>query len=227
MVARWARFCQWVRHPRVVLYIALLAPCVAINLAFYPGYPEFLAESAVLSRPASDIFPFTYGSAIALLGFAGYSFYRRGMGLGRAILLAWPLPFAAVSAFEGVYWNVGYLVRPSLFYATTAYGNPWVPDLINASWVALAFVSFPDWRPDLRAVVAVAAFWVAGWLLWVAVGFPQVTDPSPTSVAVAYAINIPLKVATFGLFAALVYAPRARLMNEPGPAAASVTGAGE
>jgi len=149
----------WFQNPRVLLYIALLVPCLAVNFWLYPGYPKYLVDSAALGLHENSIFPFTYASALALFAFGWYVFQRRGLGWLRSVLLAWPLPFAATSAFEGVYWNIGYIFRPDRFFPATAYGNPWVPDLINVSWVALAFVSAPYWRPHLRLVLATATAW--------------------------------------------------------------------
>lgn len=205
----------WLQNPRVMLYVALLAPCLLVNLWLYPGYPKYIVESAQLGLHENSIFPFTYASALALFGFGWYVFQRRGLGWLRSVLLAWPLPFAATSAFEGVYWNIGYIFRPGRFFPATAYGNPWVGDLINVSWVALAFVSAPYWRPNLRLVLTTLAVWAGGWILWVVLGFPQITDSSPTAAGVAFAINVPLKVVSFVLFATLVYLRRGGPMAEP------------
>jgi len=143
------------------------------------------------------VFPVTYVSALATLAGSAYRF-RRIMGLPwiGSLVLGAGLATAGAGLFELLWQGVGYL-----FYPSEITGGIWLANyVLNGSWIFLSVGSIQYWNISRRFLMTALTF-VAGWVLWIALGFPQVF-PSPGLVALV--MNSTLKILSFVIFSSLV-----------------------
>jgi hypothetical protein len=147
------------------------------------------------------VFPVTYACAIGIVLYGLVLFRRRyRLDYVRCVVYSLGLGLAATSLFEIIWQNIG---------STAGVGNQgyWT-ELLNLSAIALAFCSVRYWsaaRPVLLFIIA----YLTGWILWVAIGYPQWYNLDPTKSHIAFVFNIALKIASFVLMALLVsFAPK-------------------
>jgi hypothetical protein len=194
-VFRWeAPLADWLFLPLAVLW-------AIVNVGLYPAYPEFLVRVGTFRSQASEIFPYTWISALALFVYGLVLFRARyRLDLVRSFAFALSLSFAATSLFEIIYQNVGLGV---------GVGNQQLEgQLINLSAVALALSSVRFWRASRPFVVSLLWF-VAGWVGWRAIGYPQIFDSNTAAAHEAYLFNAALKVGAYVVLGLLVsFAPR-------------------
>jgi hypothetical protein len=143
------------------------------------------------------IFPITYASALLTLGGGAYLFRKRmGLSWMVSLLLGTGLATAGAGLFELTWQGVGYL-----FYPAQITGGVWLANyVLNGSWIFLSFGSIRYWRVSRRFLMTGTGF-VAGWIVWVALGFPQVFQ---SANILALIMNSSLKVGSFALFLCLV-----------------------
>src|SRR6266851_4165683 len=143
------------------------------------------------------VFPVTYVSALATLAGSAYRF-RRIMGLPwiGSMVLGAGLATAGAGLFELLWQGVGYV-----FYPSEITGGVWLANyVLNGSWIFLSFGSIQYWKISRKFLITGIAF-VAGWVVWIGLGFPQVF---PSAVPVALVMNSSLKVLSFVLLSSLV-----------------------
>ncbi len=168
--------------PRPVILLLVLTAQFAIVVLFYPGYIEYLFSMATFTAAPgliTSVFPFTYASAVLLFLYMVRRFGIHGVGLGVASA------FSATSVFEFTY---------QACLGNLAY---WP---LNLSAVLWGFVLIP-YATASRRFLIVSGLYVALWIGWLALGYPQITDSQASRVYEAYALNIPTKVMTFALYA--------------------------
>ncbi|MDA4111171.1 MAG: hypothetical protein OK439_01425 [Thaumarchaeota archaeon] len=156
-------------------------------------YPTDMLQMATLQRSGNEVFPFTYISAAGLFVFAFLSL-RKKTSFPKALILAIAFPFAATGFFEQVYQTIGYFeLGPSTFWAGLGL-------LIDLSFILLILSSVEFWSISKTFYILLATFF-AGFVVWSAIGFPQIYGTNPQ---IALAFNVPLKVLSYILFASLL-----------------------
>jgi hypothetical protein len=184
------------------LFVPLLAQFLLVNFVAYPEYGQALYRWGTFQLPTNAIFPFTWGAALAAVILAGIWFRWRYREDGvRCAVYAVALAFAGTSAFEILYQNVG---------AGLGIGNTAVEgQVINLSAIAFGASSLRYWRAS-RVSLGLLALYLAGWLVWLSLGYPQITATSATAQWHAYVLNVGLKLGSFALFGSFVaFAPPA------------------
>jgi hypothetical protein len=171
------------------LFIPLVSQWIAVMVILYFPYVQFLYGVGTFQQPANIVFPFTWASALGLFVYGLWLFLRKyKLDYTRATVYALGLPFAATSLFEVIWQNVG---------AGMHIGNQTaLTDLVNLSSILLLGCSLRFWtaaRPTLYAAIA----FLAGWLVWLSLGYPQISDADPGSARVAFVMNVILKVLAF------------------------------
>src|SRR5712692_1160103 len=143
------------------------------------------------------VFPVTYVSALATLAGSAYLFRKRiGLPWIGSLVLGAGLATAGAGLFELLWQGVGYL-----FYPSQITGGVWLANyVLNGSWIFLSFGSIQYWKISRKFLITGIAF-VAGWVVWIGLGFPQVF---PSAVPVALVMNSSLKVLSFVLLSSLV-----------------------
>jgi hypothetical protein len=143
------------------------------------------------------VFPITYASALLTLAASAYLFRKRiGLPWIRSLILGAGLATAGAGLFELLWQGVGYL-----FYPSQITGGVWLANyVLNGSWIFLSFGSIQYWKISRKFLITGIAF-VAGWVVWIGLGFPQVF---PSAVPVALVMNSSLKVLSFVLLSSLV-----------------------
>jgi hypothetical protein len=174
-----------------------------VNLVLYPQYAVAVVGWGTFRIGASEIFPYTWASSLCLFVYAIWTFHwRYNVDTVRTIIYALALSFAATSLFEEIYQNVG---------VGQGIGNQFLEgQLINFSAMAFGLASLRYWRAS-RIALAAACVYLATWLVWLALGYPQIYDSNSIRALQAYVFNASLKVASFvvvGLFALLYPDPR-------------------
>jgi hypothetical protein len=167
---------------------------------------------------ANIIFPLTWASALFLFCFSVFAFHKLGCSVLKATFLAFGLTFGAVSIFEDIYQNIGVfygghnfcrflhiavttaVVRVFLYPHSITLDFCWVEQLINASAIFMVLPSAYYWKFSKTALVLFTSY-IAGWLLWASIGYPQIFSPHPE---VAIALNSYLKVLTFVMLISLL-----------------------
>ncbi len=178
------------------LFVPLVAQWIVVNVILYWPYVQFLYSVGTFQRPANIIFPFTWASALGVFLYGLWLFLRKyKLDYVRGIIYALGLPLAATSLFEIIWQNVGAGLHVGDQYA--------LGDLVNLSSILLLGCSLRFWtaaRPTLFATIG----FLAGWLVWLSLGYPQITDADQASARVAFVINVILKVLAFALVALVV-----------------------
>jgi hypothetical protein len=143
------------------------------------------------------VFPITYASALLTLAASAYLFRKRiGLSWIRSLILGAGLATAGAGLFELLWQGMGYL-----FYPSQITGGVWLANyVLNGSWIFLSFGSIQYWKISRKFLITGIAF-VAGWVVWIGLGFPQVF---PSAVPVALVMNSSLKVLSFVLLSSLV-----------------------
>ena len=190
------RVFAWSGGWRDWLFVPLLAQFVVVNFVVYPDYGQFVFRVGSFQQGASDIFPYTWASALLLFLFALWLFHwRYRVDLTRTIVYSLGLAFAATSLFEIIYQNIG---------AGQGIGNQgWEGQVINLSAIAFGFASVRFWRLT-RWNMAVVGLYLLGWILWLGVGYPQIHDSDVTTALHGYIFNAALKVASYVVIGLLV-----------------------
>src|SRR5216684_3294322 len=143
------------------------------------------------------VFPVTYVSALATLAGSAYRF-RRIMGLPwiGSLVLGAGLATAGAGLFELLWQGIGYV-----FYPTQITGGIWLANyVLNGSWIFLSFGSIQYWKIS-RSFLATGIIFIAGWVGWIALGFPQVFM---SGGLVALVMNSSQKILSFVLFLSLM-----------------------
>jgi hypothetical protein len=143
------------------------------------------------------VFPVTYVSALATLAGSAFLFRKRiGLSWISSLILGAGLATAGAGLFELLWQGVGYV-----FYPSEITGGIWLANyVLNGSWIFLSVGSIQYWKISRRFLTTALTF-VAGWVLWIALGFPQVF---PSAGLVALVMNSSLKILSFVLFSSLV-----------------------
>lgn len=180
------------------LFVPFAALWLLVNVApwgFGTGYLYSFYLAFTLQK-SNVIFPFTYAFAVASFGVVLWAGVRWGhLSVGRTFLIAGTVPFAGPGAFEIVFQETGASAHPALF---VGYALPYVM-FSYATWVVLGLTGVAWWRPT-RRWWAVLAYSVAGFLVWIAIGFPLVTGESFAQAPAAYLLNISLKGSFYLVF---------------------------
>jgi hypothetical protein len=186
------------------LFVPLVAQWLVVNVVLYYPYVQFLYSIGTFQRPFNVIFPFTWASALGVFVYGLWLFLRKyRLDLVRTTIYALGLPLAATSLFEIIWQNVGAGMH-------IGNQNP-IGDLINLSSIVLLGCSFRYWTPARPTLYAVIAF-LSGWLVWLSLGFPQITNTDPASARAAFVVNVILKVLAFALVGLVVsFAPKKSL----------------
>jgi hypothetical protein len=144
------------------------------------------------------VFPITYASALSTLVGVAYLFRKRiGLSWISSLVLGAGLATAGAGLFELLWQGVGYV-----FYPREITGGIWLANyVLNGSWILLSVGSIQYWKISKKFLVTGIAF-VAGWVLWITLGFPQVFQASAGLLALV--MNSSLKILSFLLFSSLV-----------------------
>ncbi len=186
---------------RDYVFVACAAQWIVVNLVLFFPYVEFLYRVGTFQDPANSIFPITWTSALGLFVYGLWLFvYRYRQDYFRSTIYAFGLPLAATSLFEVIWQNIG---------AGLHIGNQtFVTDIINLSSILMALCSFRFWR-STQPLLYCAVIFLAGWVLWMSLGYPQIYSSQPQAAEIAFLVNAILKVLSFVIFALLVsFAPR-------------------
>ncbi len=186
-----------------VLFALPFSFFLALNLIPWAGYSYLrvvldwatFRESVGLGQ---NIFFVTYSSALALFFFYAYTLKER-IVWWRNLILSFSAMLGPVAVFEVIYDVIGKIDRPELFVGTTVAGF-----ILNASWIMLGVCCIPYWKLAKISKWMLAAY-VVLWSAWLLIGFPQIYE---TNSGWAYAMNIPLKLISFGLYASLLSRPK-------------------
>jgi hypothetical protein len=184
------------RHLVDWLFVPLLAQWIVVVAVVYPAYGRFLAEAGSFTFYVNRLFPLTWACAFGLFG-TGIWWFARAYHVDaiRTVVYAFSLVVAATSSFEILWQNVG---------AGFGVGNHQLEgQIINLSSILMAVSSLRFWRAGPLFLGLLAAF-LAGWLLWLAVGYPQEYSPVYSHALVADLFNVVLKVGAFVLLGILV-----------------------
>jgi hypothetical protein len=143
------------------------------------------------------VFPITYASALLTLAGSAYLFRMRiGLSWIRSLVLGAGLATAGAGLFELLWQGMGYL-----FYPSQITGGIWLANyVLNGSWIFLSFGSIQYWKISRNFLVTGIAL-VVGWVVWIALGFPQVFS---SAGPVGLVMNSSLKVLSFVLLSSLV-----------------------
>lgn len=150
---------------------------------------------------SNQIFPFTLAFAwIVFVSTLVISLKYAHLGFARSFIISGSLPFAGAGGFELIYQMIGTIVQPCCFGATAA--SPFGPyEILSAlTWVSLGFTGLGFWKLTRKFWIA-SLIVVAGFALWVLIGFPQVTWGDFSQYPLAYVLNIGLKGGLFAVFA--------------------------
>jgi hypothetical protein len=181
----------WRQHPEI-LFVPLAAVLLIVNVGPWGYGPQYVINFALYFsfQRSNPIFPLTWSLSVALFGSTLWLLYRyRLLDWGRRVLVAGTLPFAAVALFEIPYDLCYRVAYPSAGITAFYVGS-------IATWLALGLTSVAWWKCTVRYAVALGAF-VAGFGVWLAVGFPTIDRAVGASLEVAYGFNLALKVACF------------------------------
>ncbi|MGD0250679.1 MAG: hypothetical protein ABSB97_07340 [Thermoplasmata archaeon] len=195
-VSRVGQLFRWAAPWQDWLFLPLVLAWLVINVGLFPAYPAFLVRVGTFETGASAIFPYTWTSSLLLFVYSLWLFrIRYGLDYVRTVVFALSLSFAATSLFEIIYQNIG---------SGLGIGNQqFEGQLINASAIALALSTVRFWRASKPLLFAVLLF-VAGWILWVSAGYPQIFDPELPRAEQAYLFNATLKVGALVVLGLLV-----------------------
>ena len=187
---------RWVRDRPELLLVPLAALLLGLNVGpwgFGPNYVVTFALFFTLQR-SNAIFPITWTFSVALFASTWWLFSRRtSLPFWRAFLLAGTLPFLAVALFE-IPCDLNY-------WAAYPNGGTTVFDLVSiGTWLAVGLTSIGWWKVT-RGFWAYLGAFVAGFVLWLAIGFPTIDTARGSMLVVAYAFNVVLKIACFPLAA--------------------------
>ncbi|MFI5420756.1 MAG: hypothetical protein ACHQ1H_07280 [Nitrososphaerales archaeon] len=175
------------------LIIPFLSFWLIVNVPPWPMYGGSIlvlvarwGTVGVLSGSTNSIFPITYALAIFIFFFFYFRF-RKNVGLDRkrSLLLSATIPFGFVAFFETVYQELFSAVRPQLFH------TPPSGQLLLASWILLSLSTVPYWKLT-RKFYPVIAVDIGGFLIWLALGYPQIYETGPPTVY-ALILNIVTK----------------------------------
>jgi len=143
------------------------------------------------------VFPITYASALLTLAASAYLFRKRiGLSWIRSLILGAGLGERGCRAVRAALAGNGIPILPQ-----SITGGVWLANyVLNGSWIFLSFGSIQYWKISRKFLITGIAF-VAGWVVWIGLGFPQVF---PSAVPVALVMNSSLKVLSFVLLTSLV-----------------------
>jgi len=143
------------------------------------------------------VFPVTYASALLTLAASACLFRKRnGLSWISSLVLGSGLAAAGAGLFEIIWQGVGYV-----FYPTQITGGIWLANyVLNGSWIFLSFGSIQYWKIS-RSFLATGIIFIAGWVGWIALGFPQVFM---SGGLVALVMNSSQKILSFVLFLSLM-----------------------
>jgi hypothetical protein len=178
------------------IFVPLFVQWAVVCFVLYPAYPSFLFDIGTFHRAHNVIFPYTWISSLLLFVYALWLFaFRYRLDYVRSVAYSMGLTIAATSVFEIVYQNVGIGV---------GVGNQAIEgQLINLSSIGLALASVRFWRASRPFLFATMLF-LSGWLLWLALGYPQIYNPSTILALRGYALNATLKVGAYVVMALMV-----------------------
>jgi hypothetical protein len=180
-----------------------LAVFLSVNIPPWFGFSYLFAVfrwatfQDTLTLGGNLVFPFTYASALSTIAGSAYLFRKR-MGLSSisSLVLGTGLATAGAGLFELLWQGVGYV-----FYPSEITGGIWLGNyVLNGSWIFLSFGSIQYWKLSRRFLLTGIIF-VTGWIVWIAMGFPQVF---PSAGLAALVMNSSLKILSFVLFLSLV-----------------------
>jgi len=181
------------------MFVPVAAVWLAVNVAPWGFGTSYLISfyQAFTFQKSDVIFPFTYAFAVVVfvaLLWAGLTWAR--LGLPRTFLIAGAAPFAGPGAFEVVFQESGHFIHPGLFIG---YAVPYVM-FSYGTWVLLGLTGLGWWRLTWRWG-CVLGYSIAGFAVWLALGFPLVTTGTFSQLPAAYILNITLKGSFYLVFA--------------------------
>lgn len=184
-----------------IIFFPVACIFLVVNLG---GYGEKFIVSFVqyfTLQLSNQIFPFTLAFAwIVFLSTLVISLKYTHLGFTRSFIISGSLPFAGAGGFELIYQMIGAIVQPCCFGASAA--APFGPyEILSAlTWVSLGFTGLGFWKLTRKFWIA-SSIVIAGFALWVLIGFPQVTWGSFFQYPLGYILNIGLKGGLFTVFA--------------------------
>jgi hypothetical protein len=185
----------------VLALLYLQWSAVFLGWPFGRAYLIYVFQLATFARTGNMIFPYTLLSATALFLASFYIFHEAHLSTPVTLLLAFGLTFGAVSVFEDIYQNMVAL------YGIGSQHADWRGQILNASAILMIIPSAYFWKAS-RTLYAVIGAYIAGWLIWIVTGFPQIYGPNPGT---ALPLNILLKIWTFILFLVLLLPNRLQI----------------
>jgi len=170
-------------------FVPLLGQWIIINFLIYYPYVQFIYRIGTFQQNANTIFPYTWASALILFAYGLVLFSKKfKLDAVRTIVYSLSLPFAATSLFEIIWQNIGSGMHIGNQTAITY--------IVNISSIALIGTYFKFWNSEKYFLYLVISY-LAGWILWMSAGFPQITDSNPVIAQEAFIFNVIMKVLTF------------------------------
>lgn len=165
--------------------------------------------AALFGGPTAEgqgpVFPVTWVASILSFGVALVLLRARTpLDWKRSVLISGSIPFAATGSFEITYQASGSILQPWAFHALYPF---WI------LWTSIGLVGVGYFAPGRYFWLTFVSF-LTGFLAWDLSGFSQVEWGPPSSYPIAYAFNIPLKIAAFALFLLLLHYGTAKLSGD-------------
>ncbi|MGC8506460.1 MAG: hypothetical protein ACP5NK_07140 [Thermoplasmata archaeon] len=171
------------------IFVPLLAQWIVVNFLLYYPYVQFIYRIGTFQQNANTIFPYTWASALILFVYGIIIFSKKfKLDAVRTFVYSLSLPFIATSLFEIIWQNIGSGMHIGNQTALTY--------IVNISSIALIGTYFKFWNSEKYFLYLVISY-LAGWILWMSAGFPQITDSNPLIAQEAFIFNVVLKVLTF------------------------------
>ena len=188
-MVRISRILSLSKDYRDWMFVPLLAQWIIVNFFLYYPYVQFLYRIGTFQQNANTIFPYTWASALILFVYGIILFSKKfKLDVVRTFVYSLSLPFVATSLFEIIWQNIGSGMHIGNQTAITY--------IVNISSIALIGTYFKFWNSEKYFLYLVISY-LAGWVLWMSAGFPQITDSSPVIAHEAFIFNVVLKVLTF------------------------------